>query len=531
MIYRTFTLLIFLSTITIDGFTQTVVDRCSSDTEPGGTKNLARALIEGGHIVFNCPPGTEIRMTTGHTIAPDTTIDGEGKVTLDAHGLPMTMFRVPKGSFAVERLTIRNVAKIRSSIPGNQYSVLDSSGNVSLVNVSIIASESPVRIHGNARIINSEFLENSGWALSIRGNADVDRSRFIGNDVGLSLGSGWVHDSLFSQNKNYALRIIYPKGGVSVVKSHFTRNTGKGAIVLSQRSSRESGTSVISIKRSKFTDNVNTHGGGAITIYDSTVDSPQSVQGILRTYPPAKFEFAYNSFIGNRGRNGGAINADLHETGGLIITGGIFVSNVADGAGGAIAWVGRSILITHSLFRANQGQKGGALFADYRETGSRWIVANSLFAENTVAANGGAIESGPVELFNVTIARNTGFGFVADVHGSPPNLPIVVNTIISENSEGNCRGIAYTGFKGANLQFGHRDCPEVKVENPYLDSLYVPSLGSPALSSGDVAFCRAAPVSRKDIIFQSRGTDDRCSLGAFERPPVRRIPLRNEARG
>src|SRR5262249_26848628 len=153
--------------------------------------------------------------------------------------------------------------------------------------------------------------------------------------------------------------------------------------------------------------------------------------------------------------------------------------------------------------------------------GARWTVANSLFAENAVTDGGGAIEVGPIELFNVTVARNSGIGLVADVHGSPPDRPVVANAIFSENSAGNCRGVGATAFRGRNLQFGPRDCPEVPDEDPFLDPLYVPIIGSPALFLGDVAVCRAAPVSRKDIVFQSRATDDRCALGAFERPPVR----------
>jgi hypothetical protein len=190
--------------------------------------------------------------------------------------------------------------------------------------------------------------------------------------------------------------------------------------------------------------------------------------------------------------------------------------------------VGRSVLITHSLFRANQGQKGGALFADFREHGSRWIMANSLVVENIAGTNSGAIEVGPLELSNATVAKNTGIGFVADVHGSPPDLPVVVNTIVSQNSEGNCRGIAASGFRGGNMQFGHRDCSDVPFENPFLDSLYVPVLGSRALFLGDVAFCRVFPVSSKDLMFQSRATGNRCALGAFERPPIRRVPPRRE---
>jgi hypothetical protein len=507
---------------------QLVVDRCGSDTETGGTRNLAQALAIGGNIVFACPPGTQIRITRGHTVPGGTSIDGEGNVTLDAHGLRLTLFYV-NGSFLMRRLSIQNVALRRSSVFPARASVLWASGDVSLDDVTIGASETPVLIRGNAEVRNSAFLGNSSWALSIDGEARVDDCRFIGNGTGVSVKSGYVRNSVFSKNTGGALRITHPTANVTVTGSQFLANAGQGAIVLSQRAGRAG--AVVVLKRNRFIDNANTTGGGAITVLDSTVGAPAVALPALMRLPPAKFEFAYNRFERNHGSHGGAINASLHNTEGLVVNGGIFVGNVADGSGGAVFWVGRSVLFAHSVFRANRAQRGGALFADYRSSGSRWVLANSLVAENVVVAPGAAVEVGPIELLNVTVARNDGIGFAADVHGSPPTLPRVVNTIISENQAGNCRGVAATSFRGGNLQFGRRDCAGVTHQDPFLDALYVPLLGSAALSLGDVAACRAAPVSRKDIVFQSRATDNRCATGAFERPPVRRVPPNRERRG
>lgn len=516
--------LLALLLVAASGLAQTVVDRCGWDTEPGGARNLARALGEGGRVVFACPPGTEIRMTTGHTVAPGTTLDGGGAVTLDARGAAMTMFRVPSGSFALEDITIQNAALPRSGFPGAvRASVVHASGDLSLSGVSIVASEAPVLVRGDARIVDSAFLGNASWAVTVQGEAVVERSRFIGNGTGLSLRRGVVRGGGFFQNTTGALRIAHPTGGVEVIRSEFGGNEGQGAILLSQRSGPD-GTATVSIERSAFWGNASAQGGGAITIYDSLVGAPPAIVGVLRGYPPARFEFAYDSFRENHGLGGGAIQADLHDTAGLVVRGGIFVGNTADGAGGAMAWTGRSVLIGHSLFRGNRAARGGALFADGLEDGSRWVVVNSLVAQNEVEAGGGIVEVGPVELYNVTIARNAGVGFAADVHGSPPEAPLVVNAILAENRDGNCRGVAAGAFRGANLQFGHEDCPGVPVDDPRLDALYVPAPGSPALALGDVASCRAPPVSRTDLVFQSRATDDRCALGAFERPPLRRVP-------
>ena len=276
------------------------------------------------------------------------------------------------------------------------------------------------------------------------------------------------------------------------------------------------------MRRSVFTNNTHGFGGGAVNIFDDIAGRPPALRETLRRWPPARFEFAYSRFAANAGRSGGAMFADLANSSGLRIKGGIFVGNQAMESGGAISWQGRAFVVTHSVFRANRaGNEGGALFGIGHEPGEPWIIANSIFAENEVPAPGGTIQAGPAGLFNVTIANNAGFGIVADP--APGRGPVVANAILSQNSGGNCRGLEPTAFRGANLQFGHWDCPGVSVGDPYLDEIYAPRLGSLALHLGDLATCVAPPVSRTDIAFQGRGFDGSCALGAFEHPPLKRV--------
>lgn len=522
---------------------QTVVDRCSSDTQPNGT-NLASALEKGGRITFNCPPNTSIRITKGHRVPSGTVIDGGNRVTLDAHGVRMMMFWVSGsgGSFGLERITIRNAKREPLVIPDplGYPSVLRSFGNdVRLTDVLIEASEQPVGIDGNAWITGGGFVGNGMLAASVRGAAVVDQVRFInngqgllisgealvsgarfaGNGTGLSLlfGRGTVRGTSFTSNTARALLVHYPEGKISIVGSSFSNNSGQGAVLLSQRSGRDGG-GVVQIRRSTFSGNTGDQGGGAITIYDSTASAPPSLRPILLKFPPARFEFAYSRFSRNRGNKGGAIGADLNNTSEMVVRGGLFTENVANSDGGAISWVGRSVLITHSVFRANRAARGGALFAEQPSPNSNWTIANSLIAENV--SDGAAIEIGPVALLNVTVAKNVGIGFVS----SWMDTPLVANTIISQNSAGNCRFVSASAFQGSNLQFGHRDCPGVLESDPFLDALYVPALGSPVLSAGSIEICRSPPVSRTDILFQPRATGDSCALGAYEQLPLRRIP-------
>ena len=86
------------------------VTLCDSDTQPGPGRNLQQALSIGGHITFACPsPNPSIRITAGHAVPAGVTIDGDGRVTLDAHGAVLLLFNVSSGSFTMRNLTVQNV--------------------------------------------------------------------------------------------------------------------------------------------------------------------------------------------------------------------------------------------------------------------------------------------------------------------------------------------------------------------------------------------------------------------------------------
>lgn len=501
---------------------QTHVTLCATDTQEGAGMNLANAVRLGGTIVFDCPPQTRLLMTSGHAAPPGTIIDGGDAITLDGQARESTMFGVPSGgTLTLRRVTIRNARQRRTGF-ALASSVVQAAGNLTLDRVTIQTSESPVTVRGMVRILGSSFVGNQGWAVDSDGSAEIEGSTFIGNETGLALKAGTVHHCAFNQNRKSAIRVFYPSGDVRIIASKFDSNDGEGAILLSQRSLRDS-PGVVTIRRSEFTMNRHPSGGGAINVYDTTANSPPTTAAQLRRFGPARFVIAYSRFSGNRGRSGGAIYADLANSSGMIVKGGLFNDNQGSDNGGAIAWWGRGMLVTHGLFRSNTAAgRGSALHARNRESGAAWAIANSLIVENVGSS---AVDAGPVSLFNVTIARNSGVGVDAAA-----GQPMILNSILSENAAGACRGVVASAFRGGNLQFPGDDCAGVTVADPELDSRYVPGVASPAMTLGDVAVCRAAPVSRTDIVFQTRGIGDRCALGAYERPPVRRLRPREARR-
>jgi hypothetical protein len=309
---------------------------------------------------------------------------------------------------------------------------------------------------------------------------------------------------------------------VEAVENWFHRNKGQGAVFLSPGSAL-SGRQTVRFRRNTFDKNENTAGGGgAISIFDPLTNSPTDAQPHPVTSPPSRFEFAFDQFRGNRG-SAGAIFARLLNADGMSIVGGIFERNIGDTGGGAIIWTEKSVDVSHSVFVGNAAPEGAAILGLYPTTDAHWRISNSIFTSNVAGPGGGIVAAGAVEMTNVTIARNDGVGYVGDVLRSRPNLPTIANSILSENSHGNCRGIDADRFRGPNLQFGANDCAGATTVDPLLDAMLFPEPGSPVLAMGDVVICRSDPVDGKDFLFEPRGEAGECAIGAFESAPDRRI--------
>ena len=111
-----------------------------------------------------------------------------------------------------------------------------------------------------------------------------------------------------------------------------------------------------------------------------------------------------NSATGNPSGNnsGGAI----YTTGNLTITRTEFKFNLVDpsaspGQGGAIHFLGSSLVIEDSTFEANQAVVGGAIF------GSNASISGSTFSGNTASSYGGAIQGSSLTVTNSTFSSNS----------------------------------------------------------------------------------------------------------------------------
>jgi predicted outer membrane repeat protein len=263
----------------------------------------------------------------------------------------------------------------------------------------------------------------------------------------------------------------------------------------------------LQLRRVKFENNTTNHGGGALKIPPNETHSAVSLRFV--------------TFTGNSAGRGGAI--DLGEPGdqslSATVSASVFKANKATNEGGAIYAGGAAPGFARNVFVDNTAQQGGAI-ALSTLAGGRTVIANSLFARNA-AAHGSAVLGSLVEIVNSTIVGNIGGAALeeASINPGDQNAFSFANTIIADNSVGNCRASDMVRLldKGHNLQHPDGSCGgSIEVNDPVLDSLLVPSLGSPALNRGDDEICREPAVAKVDILGQKRPRGSHCTIGAYE---------------
>jgi hypothetical protein len=285
---------------------------------------------------------------------------------------------------------------------------------------------------------------------------------------------------------------IYNEGTLSInnsVISNSEGSNGGGAVYAN------AGAVSTSITNSTLSGNSSSASGGALYIYD----------GSLRLT---------NDFVtGNNANSGG-------------------------GDGGGAVWDESNdpITISGSLFTDNGADFGGAIW--YSGNGA-FVVTNDTFEGNTAAGAGGAIDfnsyapSGSV-LLNDTIADNTaenGGGI-----GYPYSANSIENTIVADNTGGDCAGVADFNARdadtGGNIDsdgscFGGDGVASDQTSvNAMLGSLANNGgptetaallAGSPAIGAGVAAGCVAAVTDQRGVARPASG----CDVGAFQTvPPV-----------
>lgn len=530
---------------------QTVVTACGTDTAPGGV-NLANALAAGGNIVIRCATGgTTIAITDAHVLRRPTTIDGEGRVTLDGGGrLPMFIIHDAGAKLVLRRMTVQRGMNPFLNHPGSDApsgGIVSSRGEVELWNVRTRASKEPYDVRALRAYDRSTFEDNTGEFV-----VRAREATFVEATIGANTGSPLTQSLQRIDSRPRASfersdihgnqRPIAWFGDLDLSHSRFTNNgspqTLGGAVLL------HDGT--MAVARTDFINN-KAASGGAITIFGGRLEvrratfegnMAQQRGGALWVHSGStgfiEVRLRYAKFRRNRAQDGGAIALEGHLQGGAVL----FAGNEASRHGGAID-VPRGLMeIARGTFVDNAaGAAGGAIRSG--STGyDRVQLGNALLVRNR-APSGGAFIGRTLDLTNASVVSNQGGGLsivpLPTGFTDPPGGVALRNTLLSQNAGGNCTGeTASVADEGQNLQFPDAGCGAgIRVADPTLDSMFVPTLGSPARFSGDPKICLEHPlVAARDVYGSERPTYEKCTIGAvehdLERHAVRLLPNRRE---
>ena len=544
----------------------TIVTACGTDTAAGGV-NLATAVVTGGEIIIRCADGsTEIRFTQAHSVGPPTTIDGEGKITLNGAGLP-AMFEFPLSG--ARQLTLRNLSirnaptsatnpitsvvadtpapgptsvelfdvqvsdTVRAFIVGrfaahnstftnngdaaNASQAVVTSTNLELTGVTFrnstsrpFAGGATVPTPSRARIVKCVFEGNQRPSLWIGGELTVVESQFTGNVNGEpTAGDRFGLTSLFIDHALNVAGALELFGGArgAIANSTFTNNRGiwGGAIAALG--------SALTVQSSELDGNHATWGGAIAHV--SAKDDPSS------PLPKSPLSLRHVKLRKNAAdQDGGAVLLIGELTGDAAL----FSGNTAGRKGGAVAtymearWVPElqppDVRLSRGLFLDNSATAGSGAI---ETVDGVLTLGNALITRNTSPASGAAVGGRVMELANTTIVANQGGGVRIEPGGSTPTLRLV-NTIVAGNTGGNCLGaVGSVASQGPNLQFPDAVCgAAITVGDPALRSNFSPGPTSPARGAGAVSVCAAHDlVDGRDVYGEQRGSSA-CSIGAVE---------------
>ncbi len=439
-------------------------------------------------------------------------------------------------------------------------------------NVTVVgAGSDSTTIDGNN--LDRQFNVAQGASLALsgltlrRGQANSGEGGAILTDGTLTIGNsstGKSGDVTFTsnsdQNGGCAGGAIYADtdSAVSLTGTVFDNNNNDcsgGAIY-------DSSSHLLTIGKSTFEGNQGTdEEGGAIygdttaplTVTHSTFSSNSAPDGgAIAWVSSGALTANYDRFTGNSAdSDGGAVYLDGSAA--YTFDHDLFSGNAStDDYGGAIYWDGGTLESSSSTFvhnLADYGDDGGAIYAG---SGLSLTLINDTISRNGVGdecGGGISVESDgptPASLINDTITGNSadpgcgggiyGTADLTTVGYSGPGTPGIENTVIADNTGGDCNAVFSPTFDLGHNMDSDGSCFNGSTDHPSTE----PNLGKPADNGGPLvgntsdgsavviptqAETSASPTVNAGTNTGCPSTDERgvarpqggvCDIGAFE---------------
>ncbi len=422
---------------------------------------LTSAIAQGGVIRFNCGGAATIPITATKNLRTDvnTTLDGQGQITLDGGGKTRLLsFNSPNFQHTTTRvmlqnLTLQNAHSSGTPIapapaPCSQGYMNDGGGAAIYVRDGILhvwnttfkntlgATPGPDVAGGaiytlgslETTIVGSTFQSNqgsNGGAIgALFGNLSIYNSQFVSNQAtgngantissqctvnGGEVGNGGNGGAIAMDGaENYA---------VTVCGSTFTSNAaGSGALGGAVFRTPDAAIQTTTIDRSSFTGN-SAPNGGALYFHNSNLVITAS------------------TLSGNTAFSGGG--ALFSDTSTLSLTNDTFANNTALlGLGGSIFLAGNGGTLKNVTFTGNEAQGGSGYFGAAIAGNTSLTITNTVFAGNTTKDCGSPMacsagtSTGPDNLqwpAQHTVCSSQDAACTAGTHFSNPELGALAN--------------------------------------------------------------------------------------------------------
>jgi hypothetical protein len=369
---------------------------------------LANALAKGGVIRFNCGGAATITLTSEKHLRTDidTTLDGQGKITLDGRGATRLLyysspnFQATRTTVTLQNLALQNGRASGTAIPpapppcstGTQT---DGGGGAIYVRDGILHVWNTTFKNDEGATLGPDVAGGAIYTVGSLGTTIVG-STFESNRAsnGGAVGALWgdlsIYNSQFSSNQALG------NGANSIntacpVKGHQVGNGGNGGAVLMDGGEAYA----VTICGSTLTNNA----AGARAFGGAVFRTPDGAM--------QKTTIDRSTLAGNSAPNGGAMyfhnsnliitastvsaNSAASSGGGLFADGSIlaftndtFVDNIAEqGLGGAIVLFGNGGSLQNLTFAGNQASGGSGYFGAAIAGNTALSINNTLFSANT----------------------------------------------------------------------------------------------------------------------------------------------------
>lgn len=305
---------------------------------------LDTALAGGGTVTFNCGGAATITVTHPVTILHNTTVKGNGHITLSGGGTTR-IFTLA----ALHTLAINDVTVTGGFNPGGGGAI-SGSGTLKLTRTVIENSKT-----GSGGCGGAVAMDSTGKLVLTDSTLEVNTGSFGGAVcTSGSLTSTTSHLVFNHAAANGGAVYLFPGAVMKMNGGDLNGNSATlgGGIFLAgnAKATLHSTGQAISISANQATDS-----GGAI------YSEPTNVQGALN--------ISQASFTGNS----------------------VPANQIAFGYGGAIADRGAGMVLTNSSFRQNQGRFGGAVFVGNGQPGLTASIRRVTFDQNVAGSLGGGL--------------------------------------------------------------------------------------------------------------------------------------------